>query len=247
MRYLPYVPGRHQLPGPGPNLSWTETARAIISDTPPPGKAKTLVKTEETAESRRQSAATKRAAEAFPVTLYTSAECVADCKQARDLLNGRGVPFTEKDGASTGKTDELTSWSAMPPCRQSRSASKPSVASMPAPTATCSTSPATPNRARLWQQTVGRIEQVKIASWNVNSLKVRLPHLLDWLASAKSDVLCLQELEAGRPQFPDAEIEAAGYQVALRARRPTTASPCSPASRFTMSSRQPAFRTSRSA
>ena len=56
---------------------------------------------------------------------------------------------------------------------------------------------------------------MKIASWNVNSLKVRLPHLLDWLASAKPDVLCLQELKLEDHNFPKAEIEAAGYQVAF--------------------------------
>ena len=36
---------------------------------------------------------------------------------------------------------------------------------------------------------------MKLATWNVNSLKVRLPHLLDWLASAQPDVVCLQELK----------------------------------------------------
>ena len=46
-------------------------------------------------------------AEAFPVTLYTSAECVADCKQARDLLNGRGIPFTEKMVQKQEDIDEL--------------------------------------------------------------------------------------------------------------------------------------------
>jgi exodeoxyribonuclease-3 len=56
---------------------------------------------------------------------------------------------------------------------------------------------------------------VKIASWNVNSLKVRLPHLLDWLGEAKPDVVCLQELKLEDHNFPRAEIEAAGYQVAF--------------------------------
>ena len=37
-----------------------------------------------------------------------------------------------------------------------------------------------------------------IATWNVNSLKVRLPHVLDWLASEKPDALCLQETKNGR-------------------------------------------------
>ncbi len=56
---------------------------------------------------------------------------------------------------------------------------------------------------------------MKIASWNVNSLKVRLPHLLDWLAEAAPDVVCLQELKLEDANFPRAEIEAAGYHVAF--------------------------------
>ncbi len=56
---------------------------------------------------------------------------------------------------------------------------------------------------------------MKIASWNVNSLKVRLPHLLDWLAEAQPDVVCLQELKLEDPNFPRAEIEAAGYHAAF--------------------------------
>ncbi len=56
---------------------------------------------------------------------------------------------------------------------------------------------------------------MKIASWNVNSLKVRLPHLLDWLAEAGPDVVCLQELKLEDPNFPREAIEAAGYQVAF--------------------------------
>ena len=56
---------------------------------------------------------------------------------------------------------------------------------------------------------------MKIATWNVNSLKVRLPHLLDWLADQQPDVLCLQETKLEDHNFPRAEIEAAGYQVAF--------------------------------
>ena len=52
-----------------------------------------------------------------------------------------------------------------------------------------------------------------IATWNVNSLKVRLPHLLDWLAQKQPDVVCLQETKSEDVKFPAAEIEAAGYQV----------------------------------
>ena len=56
---------------------------------------------------------------------------------------------------------------------------------------------------------------MKIASWNVNSLKVRLPQLLDWLAAQQPDVVCLQESKLDDPLFPKLEIEAAGYQVAF--------------------------------
>jgi exodeoxyribonuclease-3 len=56
---------------------------------------------------------------------------------------------------------------------------------------------------------------MKIATWNVNSLKVRLPHLLQWLQSNPVDVLCIQETKLTDDKFPVAEIEAAGYQVAF--------------------------------
>ena len=56
---------------------------------------------------------------------------------------------------------------------------------------------------------------MKLAAWNVNSLKVRLPQLLDWLAAARPDVLCLQETKLEDHNFPQAEIEAAGYHVAF--------------------------------
>ena len=55
---------------------------------------------------------------------------------------------------------------------------------------------------------------MKIASWNVNSLRVRLPHVLDWLSSAQPDILALQETKLEDAQFPAAELEAAGYHVA---------------------------------
>lgn len=54
---------------------------------------------------------------------------------------------------------------------------------------------------------------MKIASWNVNSLKVRLPHLIAWLEEQKPDVVCLQELKLEDHNFPVAEIAAAGYQA----------------------------------
>ncbi|MGB5539739.1 MAG: endonuclease/exonuclease/phosphatase family protein, partial [Gammaproteobacteria bacterium] len=42
---------------------------------------------------------------------------------------------------------------------------------------------------------------MKIATWNVNSLKVRLPHMLDWLTAAEPDVLCLQETKLTDENF----------------------------------------------
>ena len=56
---------------------------------------------------------------------------------------------------------------------------------------------------------------MKIATWNVNSLKVRLPHLLDWLAAEQPDVVCLQELKMTDDVFPVSELEQAGYKSAF--------------------------------
>ena len=52
---------------------------------------------------------------------------------------------------------------------------------------------------------------MKIATWNVNSLKVRLPQVLDWLAQVRPDVLCLQETKTEDGGFPFSELAAAGY------------------------------------
>ncbi len=60
---------------------------------------------------------------------------------------------------------------------------------------------------------------MKIATWNVNSLKVRLPHVLDWLAANQPDALCLQELKCENKAFPLAEIEAAGYQAVFNGQK----------------------------
>ncbi len=54
---------------------------------------------------------------------------------------------------------------------------------------------------------------MKIASWNVNSLKVRLPHVIDWLNAHQPDVLALQETKLQDENFPIEEIKAAGYHV----------------------------------
>jgi len=54
---------------------------------------------------------------------------------------------------------------------------------------------------------------MKLATWNVNSLAVRLPQLLDWLAANPVDALVLQETKLTDDKFPTMEIGAAGYQV----------------------------------
>ncbi len=54
---------------------------------------------------------------------------------------------------------------------------------------------------------------MRITTWNVNSVKQRLPHLLAFLDEARPDALCLQELKCQDAAFPRAEVEAAGYTV----------------------------------
>lgn len=52
-----------------------------------------------------------------------------------------------------------------------------------------------------------------LATWNVNSLTVRLPHVLDWLESQQPDVLCLQETKQENGKFPYEALQAAGYHA----------------------------------
>ena len=52
---------------------------------------------------------------------------------------------------------------------------------------------------------------MKLATWNVNSLAVRLPQVLEWLAAHQPDALCLQETKLTDDKFPHAEFTAAGY------------------------------------
>lgn len=54
---------------------------------------------------------------------------------------------------------------------------------------------------------------LRIATWNVNSVRQRLGHLLDFLKEAEPDALCLQELKCVDADFPRREIEEAGWQV----------------------------------
>ncbi|SJZ94480.1 exodeoxyribonuclease III [Novilysobacter spongiicola] len=74
---------------------------------------------------------------------------------------------------------------------------------------------------------------MKIASWNVNSLNVRMPHLEQWLSSASPDVVGLQETKLADDRFPDTALAAMGYRsvfcgqktyngVAILSRTPAT-------------------------
>ena len=54
---------------------------------------------------------------------------------------------------------------------------------------------------------------MKIVTWNVNSLRVRLPHVLNWLKQHEPDVLCLQETKLTDANFPENEIKDVGYEV----------------------------------
>ena len=56
---------------------------------------------------------------------------------------------------------------------------------------------------------------VRIASWNVNSVRTRIGHLLDWLREAKPDIALLQELKCQTEGFPRLEVEDLGYNLAI--------------------------------
>ena len=55
---------------------------------------------------------------------------------------------------------------------------------------------------------------MRFATWNVNSVKARLPRLLDWLAGTAPDVVCLQETKVAEGAFPEAEVADLGYRTA---------------------------------
>lgn len=60
---------------------------------------------------------------------------------------------------------------------------------------------------------------MKIATWNVNSIRKRLPLLLDWLARNSPDVMCLQETKVHDEAFPAEALRSAGYHVSFRGRK----------------------------
>src|SRR3546814_20239390 len=61
---------------------------------------------------------------------------------------------------------------------------------------------------------------MKIASWNVNSLNVRLPHLEQWLRDAQPDVVGLQETKLADEKFPDAVLAGLGYRRVFSGQQP---------------------------
>ncbi len=60
---------------------------------------------------------------------------------------------------------------------------------------------------------------MKLATWNVNSLSVRLPQLLDWLAANPVDAIAVQETKLPDDKFPCGELEAAGWHAAYHGQR----------------------------
>src|ERR1700686_4849318 len=60
---------------------------------------------------------------------------------------------------------------------------------------------------------------MKIASFNINNIRKRLPNLLDWLREAGPDVVCLQELKAADAEFPAEAIRQAGYEAVWRGQK----------------------------
>ncbi len=60
---------------------------------------------------------------------------------------------------------------------------------------------------------------MKIATFNINGIKARLPRLLEWLEETKPDVACLQEIKCLDENFPRLEFEALGYQLAIHGQK----------------------------
>ena len=60
---------------------------------------------------------------------------------------------------------------------------------------------------------------MKIATWNVNSIRIRLPRLITWLGRRQPDVVCLQETKVTDYEFPHAELAALGYRALVNGQR----------------------------
>jgi len=64
------------------------------------------------------------------------------------------------------------------------------------------------------EQNCFKVGFMKIATWNINGIKARLHHLLEWLERYEPDIVCLQEIKTTDETFPRADIETLGYHVA---------------------------------
>jgi exodeoxyribonuclease-3 len=60
---------------------------------------------------------------------------------------------------------------------------------------------------------------VKLATWNINSLNVRMPHVLDWIGKHQPDVLCLQETKLEDAKFPLEELRREGYEAVIHGQK----------------------------
>jgi exodeoxyribonuclease III len=60
---------------------------------------------------------------------------------------------------------------------------------------------------------------MKVVTWNINGVRARLGNLLHWLGESQPDIACLQEIKSLDDQFPRAEVEALGYQVATHGQK----------------------------
>ncbi|MFT3849403.1 MAG: DUF4124 domain-containing protein [Propionivibrio sp.] len=100
LTFLAAVLSVASLAGAQTTYRWVDqaTKQTVYSDQPPPPGTPGVVKVgSEAREAEPQVPyATRQAAEKYPVTLFTAASCTDACTQARDLLNQRGVPFTER-------------------------------------------------------------------------------------------------------------------------------------------------------
>lgn len=61
--------------------------------------------------------------------------------------------------------------------------------------------------------------KIKIATWNVNSVRSRLPNILEWIKDSKPDIICLQEIKCIEGVFPSEAFEDLGYNIAIRGRK----------------------------
>lgn len=103
MRWLPCTLALLLIAGTQPALAetyrWTDpkSGQTIVSDTPPSGQIRQFRTAGDAGgDEKPLPEAVRKAAENFPVTLYTSADCGQPCADARQLLAKRGIPFTEK-------------------------------------------------------------------------------------------------------------------------------------------------------